>query len=157
MKICLIGNFSKRSDEGLRKLSRIYYNKLSIENEILAFHTKDFLNPYNILTFLSFKANIIQHICGPSIRGLLLLKLLKLISLSKPKTFLLASRPLIGNRFRLLSLLKPDFFLTQSKAFEEIAQHTGCRTIFFSKWRRMRRILSNHLESKGFLPEKKLI
>lgn len=129
MKICLLGEYSGNLDEAMRKTSFHLAEELRKHHQVLTldlrnFYTKDFWENIKI-----FNPEIVHHIHGPSIRGLVLLKLIsfhchaKTVISAMHWEFSFLSK-------RLIPMFKPDIILVQSRETEEMFKKIGLKTYF---------------------------
>ena len=131
MKICLIGDFSGTPDEGMKNVSRTTYEFLSSNHEILVLTGRTIIQPSVFRRFIGFKPQIVHYLHGPTIRSLVMLKMLQSIPGQRLKTVVSATRPYFSRATRpLVPLLKPDLILTQSERFERFFRQHGCRVAF---------------------------
>jgi len=131
MRILLFGDTSGNLDEGMKKITLELYKKLSERNQVLIVEPRKMFN----LTFWrkvrSFSPNILHYVPGPTIRSLIFLKIVKVLSGSKPKTVVSATKPYFSILSRqFIRFLKPNFVLTQSLKFEKFFQKYGCKVDF---------------------------
>lgn len=143
MRICLLGDFTGKSDEGMKNISKTVKIKLSSRQEVLALNSRDALKKTFLDTIRSFRPEVIHYLHGPTIRSLIILKLAKILSGNKPKTIVSATRPYFSKYSSwAIPLLKPDLVLTQSRQFESFFKKKGCRVEF----------LPNGVDCKKFAP-----
>lgn len=128
MRICLLGNFSGRPDEGMKNISYHLSNTLSQNNKVLSFNPSSAFSSNFWRKIKEFNPQIIHYLHGPSIRSFLLTKLLKEYCKSdRVKTVLSAPRPEITYfSKRFVPLLKPDLILIQSLKSENFFKSLGC-------------------------------
>lgn len=143
MRICLLGDFTGKPDEGMKNISKTVRDKLSLKQEVLALNSRDVLKRSFLNNIRSFRPEIIHYQHGPTIRSLIILKLAKIFSGNKPKTIVSATRPYFSKYSRwAIPLLKPDLILTQSSQFESFFKERSCRVEF----------LPNGVDCKKFAP-----
>ncbi len=132
MRLCLVGNFSGTPDEGMKKISQTLKAKLSINNEVLTFTIKDLLKPVNIQFLREYSPHIIHYLHGPTIRSLVILKLVKFLVRANVKVVVSATKPYFPKSIHwLVPLVLPDLLLTQSQKFEKFFVQFGAKIKFF--------------------------
>ena len=130
MKICLIGEYAGDLDEGMRKVSFHFAEKLSKEHQVLTSDLRNVFTKEFWKDIKNFNPNIIHYIHGPSIKSFVLLKMLS-FRCRNAKTVMSAMHP--GFSFlskRFIPLFKPNLILIQSYETEEIFKNLGCKTEF---------------------------
>ncbi len=143
MRICLLGDFTGKPDEGMKNISKTVMDKLSSRQDVLALNSRDVLKKTFLDNIQTFQPEMIHYLHGPTIRSLIILKLAKIFSGNKPKTIVSATRPYFSKYSRwAIPLLKPDLILTQSSQFESFFKERGCRVEF----------LPNGVDCKKFTP-----
>lgn len=143
MRICLLGDFTGKPDEGMKNISKTVRDKLSLKHDVITVNSRNVLKKTFVNTIQSFRPGIIHYLHGPTIRSLIILKLAKILSENKPKTIVSATRPYFSEYSRwAIPLLKPDLILTQSSKFETFFKERGCRVEF----------LPNGVDCKKFDP-----
>lgn len=143
MRICLLGDFTGKSDEGMKNISKTVRDKLSLKQDVLALNSRDILKRTFLDNIQTFQPEIIHYLHGPTIRSLVLLKTLKIVSGNNVKVISSATRPYFSKCSRwAIPLLKPDLVLTQSRQFESFFKERGCRVEF----------LPNGVDCKKFTP-----
>jgi len=131
MRICLLGDFMGNPDEGMKNVSKTIRDKLSLKHNILALNSRDVFKKGFVKSIRSFQPEIIHYLHGPTIRSLVLLEGLTIISGNKAKTISSATRPYFSKYSRwTIPLLKPDLILTQSSKSESVFKKMGCRVEF---------------------------
>ena len=132
MRIFLLADFTGNPDEGMKNVSRNIKNRLSLRHNILALNSRDVSTKIFLKKIRSFQPEIIHYLHGPTIRSLIILKLLKFLTGNKSKTISSATKPYFGNvTRRVLPLLRPDLILTQSLIWEELFKRNGFKIRFF--------------------------
>lgn len=130
MKICLLGEYNGNLDEGMRKVSFHFTEKLSKHHEILPLDLKDVFSKAFWKDIRDFNPQLIHYIFGPSLRSFVLLKI---ISFYCPgaKTVMSAMHPYFSSLSKyLIPPLKPNLVLAQSYEMEGIFKKLGCKTEF---------------------------
>jgi glycosyltransferase involved in cell wall biosynthesis len=165
MRICLLGDFSGTPDEGMKNVSRTTYEFLSVKNEVINITARDMVKPSVILRLRKFNPQIIHYLHGPTIRSLVLLKIIGSIFCRNAGIVVSATRPYFSKFTRfLIPYLKPDLALTQSMKFEAFFKHHGWRVAFYpngvdcNKFAPVDGTAKKHLREKYGLPlDKKII
>jgi len=143
MRICLLGDFSGKPDEGMKNISKTVRDKLSSRQQVLALNSRDVLKRSFLNDIRSFRPEVIHYLHGPTIRSLIIVKLAKLLSGNNARTVCSATKPYFSRVSRsLLPLLKPDLILTQSLIWEEFFKSKGFRIHFFP----------NGIDTSKFIP-----
>jgi len=143
MRICMLGDFKDRPDEGMKNVSRNTRDRLASKHHVLPCNSQDILKKKYLENIRLFQPEIIHYLHGPTIRSLIILKLLKSFCGKKPKTVITATRPYFSKYSRrAVRLFKPDLTLTQSSRFEHFFKQNGFRVKFFP----------NGVDSKKFTP-----
>lgn len=131
LKILLIGSFTGREDEGFSHLSNRFQLYFSKYYDIKCLNTYDAIKPYSIQSIFQFKPDIIHYLTGPTIRSLIILKIIKLLSINKAKTVVSATRPYLSTKsLKLIKFFKPDMILTQASKWDDIFSDSGIPTSF---------------------------
>jgi glycosyltransferase involved in cell wall biosynthesis len=147
MKICIFGNYSNTLDEGM---ANVTYNMYTVLKSKYANYDVRLLNIKNVKSTRFWKAifkmrpDIIHYVPGPTIKGLLLVKLISLLTSSR--TVITATQPSLPHNIffskLVLPLLKPDIVLVQSDNSE-----TFFRNINYNA-----RFLANGVDTDRFVP-----
>ncbi len=131
MRICLIGDFSGTPDEGMKNVSRTTYEHLAARHDVLVLTARTIFKPAVLRRFLNFRPGIVHYLHGPTIRSLVLLKVMRFLVGREAQTVVSATRPYFSKFTRwLVPFLKPDLILTQSAKFERFFKHHGFRVAF---------------------------
>ena len=144
MRICLVGEFSGKLDEGMRNVTQCLSRELSKNHKTLLLDVK---NTYNLdfwTAIKSFRPEIIHYVHGPTIFSFIIVRIIRSRH-PDAKIVMSAMHPGFYG-FRGLSygpsyaassilksfipLLKPDLLLTQSETSERMFNNLGCRTCF---------------------------
>lgn len=119
MKICLLGDFSGTPDEGMKNISQTFLRKLSVNHQMLTSGLRDLLNPLTVVKLRKFSPEIIHYLHGPTIRSLVILKLVKFFLRPDVKVVVSATRPYFPKSVSwLIPFVLPDLILVQSQRFE---------------------------------------
>lgn len=161
MKICLIGESSGNLDEAMRKTTYYYSDLLSHNHQVIL------LDPRNIFSIIfwrslcKFNPDIIHYLHGPTIKSLMLLKLIS-VYCPDSKIVISAMRPFLSRISKeFVRLLKPDLVLTQSTKSDNMFKNFGCQTEFvpsgvdLNKFKPISSCTKNFLKSKYGLDNNK--
>jgi glycosyltransferase involved in cell wall biosynthesis len=145
MRVCLIGGFSGKPNEGMINVSNTIKEMLSFKHDIICLSPREIFSKKNIEKIRNFQPEILHYLHGPTIRSFIILKIAKLVAGSKAKLVCSATRPFFSEfSRRAVTLLKPDLILTQSVNFE----------VFFSRRRCNVHFLPNGVNCEKFYPVK---
>ncbi len=129
-RVVLIGDFIGTPDEGMKNVSATLYNRLAKNNRIIFMNPGQALSVYTLIRLRMFNPAIIHYLHGPTIRSLIILAFLKIVT--GAKTVVSATRPYLPAWTRILfPLVTPDLVLTQSGDFEAFCRSKGTRVSFF--------------------------
>ena len=132
MRICLIGDFSGRPDEGMKKVSMNLRKRLSERHAVLAVNTREVPRGGTVRRIRRFRPQVIHYIHGPTIRSLVLVKALALLCPGRPRTVVSATKPYFsGWSGRLVPFVRPDRVLIQSLLWESFFRDRGVPVAFF--------------------------
>jgi len=132
MKICLLGDFLGTPDEGMKNISHTLKDKIGKRHDLMAFGLKEVLSLSNIKKLRVFSPQIIHYLHGPTIRSLIILRLVKLLVGSNVKIVVSATRPYFPKSVKwLIPYVIPDLFLTQSQRFEKFILKYNAKISFF--------------------------
>jgi glycosyltransferase involved in cell wall biosynthesis len=130
MKIAILGSYSKLLDEGMANVSYYVYRNLSSKYTGVCL-----LNVQNVYSvkfwrdILAFKPNLIHLFPGPTVKGLILVKLIRLLTGSR--SVVSATQPILPKYFKIFSsFLRPDIVIVQSKKSEILFNSLNYKTIF---------------------------
>jgi glycosyltransferase involved in cell wall biosynthesis len=144
MKICILGSYSNRSDEGMANVSFNLYQFLKLtcdKNEIILLDLNDILKFVFWKKFFSFRADILHFIPGPTLQGIALAKILQKIKRSK--LVISATKPDLPGFFKRIAwLFRPDLIIVQSDKSEEMFKAVKYKTIF----------IPNGVDTNRFVP-----
>jgi glycosyltransferase involved in cell wall biosynthesis len=133
MKICILGAYSGRLDEGMLNVSHnVYKNLHSIiyPNNLFELNVQGVYGITFWKDILAIRPDIIHYFQGPTLKGLILVKLIQLITRSR--SVISATKPVIPTKyFRIISFLfKPDVVIVQSKKSENLFENIKYKTTF---------------------------
>jgi len=168
MKICLLADWSRERDEGMKKVAHYLREGLSQNHEVLPLDPRQGFNTKFWKRLSSFQPQIVHYLPGPSIASFFFTKAVK-ICFPGIKTVMSALHPSFydGQGFsygwsyvlsprlkRLVPWLKPDLLLVQSLRAEALFQGLGCHTAFLPNGVDTRRFCPPQPKEKGVLREK---
>ena len=144
IKVCILGSYSGRLDEGMANVSYYIHTNLSSRYPNLSFLNIERLTTLKFWSHIfGVRPDIIHYIPGPTLKGLIFVKLIQL--LTRSRTVISATQPTIPrNRlFKVISsLLKPDIVLVQSEKSETMFNDINYKTKF----------LPNGVNTERFIP-----
>ena len=154
MKICLIGEYSRNLEEGMRKTVFYLSKELSKHHQVLTLDIKKLLSKDFWRKTKSFDPQIIHYILGPSVKSFIIIKSLAFYC-KNAKTVISATHP-SSFRFskKIISFLKPDLVLTQSDESERVFIDLGCKTEFLPSGVDIERFVPSSKDVKEGLREK---
>jgi glycosyltransferase involved in cell wall biosynthesis len=135
VRICLIGNISGPSDEGMKKVAHTLGATLGNIHEVLLLHVGEIASRSFWLKLKKFKPDIIFYIGGPSLITFMISRFTrnycKFFNGKRPIVVIFALHPLLPPILeRTSKYLKPDLMLVQSYQTEEKFQKFGMQTQF---------------------------
>ena len=143
MRVCLIGGFCEKINEGMINVSHTIKEMLSYKHDILYLSPSEILSKNTIDKIKNFQPEILHYLHGPTIRSFIILKIAKLVAGPSAKSVCSATRPFFSDfSRRAVGLLKPDLVLTQSARFEDFFRRMGCHVQF----------LPNGVDCQDFCP-----
>jgi glycosyltransferase involved in cell wall biosynthesis len=130
LKISILGSYSDLLDEGMANVSYNVYKNLRSRYKLLSL-----LNVQNVYSLkfwrdiLVIRPNIIHYFPGPTLKGLVLVKLIQLLTGSR--SIVSATQPILPKYFKIISsFLKPDIVIVQSNKGENLFKSLNYKTIF---------------------------
>jgi len=147
MKICLLGEYSDRLNEGYKNIALNLSKALSENHEVMRFNVKKMYSLGFWRQVKQFKPQIAHYLTAPTVGSLIILKIL---SMNWPRTKTVASSlhpyslDILRNSvlLKVVSMLKPDLILVQSAEIEETLKKIGFNTEF----------LPNGVDTERFTP-----
>lgn len=131
MKILLLGTITGNLDEGMKNSTYHLYNHLSKKYDMFIVCPRKVISPLMIIKIICFNPDIIHYLHGPTIRSLIITKILG--RCLRVKTIISATQPNLGRLgFFFLRLSKPDYFIVQSPQVEKQFIELGCKTKFIT-------------------------
>lgn len=143
LRICLIGSYAGRIDEGMANVSYYLYDSLkSLANIHVSLVN---LNNVQSIGFwkkiLALRPDVLHYIPGPTVRGLILAKFLQ--KLTRSKLVVSATKPVLPQSFaKIAGLLAPDITIVQSDESEKLFKNIGFWTTF----------VPNGVDTQRFIP-----
>ena len=163
MKICLVGEYSGRLDEGMKNITFYLTRELSKHNKVLNLNPKAALSLGFWRKVKNFRPHIIHYIPGPSLQSFILARALAL-NYGRAKVVMSAFHPAISSfSKRFIPSLKPDIVLIQSYRTEKMLSDLDCRTAFLpsgvdvKKFSTVSAITKDKLREKYGIDRKKFI
>lgn len=141
-KICIVGDFSKNQDEGLKNIAYNITRNLSRErNELLKADINQIFRLHFWKTLKQFKPDIIHYINGRTLQGFILLKILGIFT--NAITIMSAFHPdIFSVSNKSIQIFKPDLILIQDKKNETKFKQVKCQT----------ELLPNGVDTEKFKP-----
>lgn len=130
MKICILGNFTGRLDEGMGNVAyHLHHHIKKNKTETILIN----VNQYTSLSFWknirSFQPDILHLIPGPTTKLLILLKILKILTHSK--TIISATKNALKDSFKKTAkFLEPDGVIVNSEKTEKFFKSINYKTKF---------------------------
>jgi glycosyltransferase involved in cell wall biosynthesis len=132
MRICLLGEFKGKLDEGMRKTSFNILNLLKEKHEVLSLDLREIFKRDFWSAVKSFEPDLIHYLHGSSFRSFLVLRMIfKMTHSSKSVMSIMRLMPSSILRFASLLNLKPDLLLVPSKNLCEYLKKIKIRAEFF--------------------------
>ncbi len=126
LKVALVGHFNSNLDEGVRNVSK--YLAGALKNSDVQVEQIDINSLFLFKKIFLFKPDILHFILSPTIRGLIISKMISSIYIT-PKYVLSAIHPNIPQK-KWLSIFKPDLCFTQSHESDYLFKSLGFKTFF---------------------------
>ena len=152
MKIVIIGDSTPPLDEGMKKVASAISTEISNYSPSLLLSPFDFGKVYFWQSLRKFSPDIIHYIPGPSLFSFIFLRILK--QWTTAKTVLSMSHPDKKLIKHIVSGLKPDLILFQSKRTEFLYNHLADRHEFLFNGVDLDRFKPIALTQKAALREK---
>ena len=130
MKICMIGKYLENLEEGMRNVSFHLAKELTKRHQVLTLDLRAIFTMAFWKDITVFNPDIVHYFYGPSIKSILLLKVISLYCRdAKTVTFaILPDFSFLSKQF--IPVFKPDLVLIQSFETEEFFKKLGCKTEF---------------------------
>lgn len=133
MRICLLSEYAGIVDEGMRNIAFYLERGLSQRHPVLhlcILPSRRLLSPRLWVRLRAFQPQVIHYIPGPSLKGLVFLRFLKLLN-PGARTVVTASHPFFSPLSRrFIPYFKPDLVLTPYPQGEGLFARAGCLTRF---------------------------
>jgi len=135
LRICLIGDLSEPTDEGMKKVAHKFALTLSRNHEVLPLHVKSVFLPGFWLRLREFRPEIIFYVGGPSLISFIIARAACIYCAltvgKRPKVVIFALHPLLPFVLEHAStLIQPDLILVQSYHSEKRFRKLRLRTRF---------------------------
>lgn len=154
MRICLIGRFAPYLDEGTRNVGIYLARELLRRHDVITRRPDDVFSKGFWNDMKAFNPQIVHYVAGPTIFSFMITKALSFYC-KDAKTVMSAILPLVPSYLkRIVSLLKPDLILTQSRQSDEMFTSLGFRTVFLPNGVDIKRFAPVDEKTKGALREK---
>lgn len=137
MKVCLIGEFSPRRDEGYRNVIQNLSEGLDGMVDTTTINTRQPRLGELVREVREFRPDIIHYFSAPTLSSLALTRLARASSGTGARTVVSSLHPngfkMIGNPATraLASLMRPDLVLTQNARYDRALNALGYRTLPF--------------------------
>ncbi len=132
MKLCLLGGFGGKADEGMKKIA------CQLERELARWHQVIALNPMHVFRrdfwtrIKAFEPDIVHYIPGPSIKSFIVVWIISRV-FPAARTVMSAPLPLIsGLSARFARFFGPTVMLAQSRGMEDTFRRWGLTTRYLS-------------------------
>ena len=106
MRICILGSYSGRADEGMANVWYNLYHNLRLvynDSEIELLDLNDIKKMKFWRKFLAFKPDILHYIPGPTLKGLAFAKIFQ--KLTGSKLIISATKPVLPHFFKRIAWL----------------------------------------------------
>ena len=155
MRVCLIGDFSGKLEEGMQLVAFHLTEELSKCHKVLSSDPRDIFSRSFWREIKLFNPQIIHYLSGPSIISFIIMKKLSALCEKNTKKVMSAIHPNLPSFSKgFLPLLKPDLILTLSYETEKMFTNLGCRTEFLPLGVDTEKFLPISAETKGELRKK---
>lgn len=160
MKICLLGEFGGKNDEGYKNIAHNMSRQLSKKNDVLNINVKRMNQIQFWNQIREFKPDIIHYLTAPTLSSFAVLKTAKILGNKDTKLVISSLHPyslkLLKNPAlkKIIPLIKPDIVLTQSNEVETALRGMGCDTEFLPNGVDIERFTPVSVEIKQDLRDK---
>jgi len=114
LKICLIGEFGHKLDEGMKNTAAHYFTELDKKEHVIKLDVHDINKIHFWRSIRMFKPNIIHYIPGPTLTSFIMVKLISTL-FPNAKIVMSAMNPSFNISFaKIIQITKPDRILVQS-------------------------------------------
>lgn len=144
MKVCVIGDFSRNLDEGLKNISYYTARSLSQKEGVVCYEAniKKILSMSRLREIREFHPDIIHYIPGATNKTILFLKFLKWYLNGHPKVVLSVQLPIFDDSIFYLSNFTPDLVIASSNSLKKRLDLLNLQSI----------CLPNGVDSTKFVP-----
>jgi glycosyltransferase involved in cell wall biosynthesis len=134
MRVCFLGEFSNRRDEGYRNVIQNTSELIGRKAETISISTKPLKLGQVVSKVREFRPDIIHYFTAPTLSSLMVTRAAKIASGNGTKTIVSSLHP---NGFRMVrnplarsaaSLIKPDLMITQNAEFDGMVKALGYKT-----------------------------
>lgn len=142
LRICFLGDFENRLDEGMTNVSFHLYNQIKKKySNTLYINLNEIFSIKFWKKIKKFNPHLIHLVSGPTIKLMILLKIVQIICNSK--TVVSATKSSLSTSFKKISkIFKPNLIIVNSKNSETFFQSINYETKF----------LPNGVDTKKFMP-----
>jgi len=144
IRVCILGDFSKDRDEGLKNIAHHLSKNLGDIKEVRVMEAdlNEAANPAFFFRIRAFRPDIIHYIPGPTNRSFVFLRVLKSILCKRTKIVLSAVYPIFDDTVLRLLRLRVDHVFCASKRLQRRFSRLGINTS----------ILPNGVDINKFVP-----
>lgn len=130
MRICLLGDISGNSDEGMKNVTRHLYHELSKRHNVLTVIPRKAVLQSQLKRIQEFGPEIIHYVHGPSLKSFIMVRFLARYC-NSARMVMSATKPMLSFLSKIaIPILKPDLMLVQSHRNERMFKKLGCKTEF---------------------------
>lgn len=126
MKILLLGDITGYIDEGMKNTTFYFKKELEKNHKVMVVHPRHTIR-FGILKKIKiFNPDIIHYIHGPTPKSFIVTKILSFLN-PQALTVISVPKPIVsvGIKKWIVTLLKPDIFLLQSRRNEDVFKRSG--------------------------------
>lgn len=145
MRICLLGHYGKKTDEGVRSIAKSLYINLKKNHQVSKFDVSKFFGSLGQIK--RFNPDVVHIIVGPSTISSFILTKFAQIFVGKP-VIMSAPQPTRFHFEGLIRFLKPDLILVQSDDSDKRFRSYGCKTHFLPAGVDLKRFKPTNNEEK---------
>jgi glycosyltransferase involved in cell wall biosynthesis len=130
-RICILGSYSGRVDEGMANVSYYLYNNLKsvYDAQYLLLDLTQIRTWKFWKSLFTFRPDILHYIPGPTLQGMFFAKTLQI--LTRSKLIISATKPDLPTFFRKVAwLIRPDIVIVQSAKSENQFENVKYKTKF---------------------------
>jgi glycosyltransferase involved in cell wall biosynthesis len=154
LKICFLGDFENRLDEGMTNVSFHLYEEIKKEYPNTVYLSlKQIFSPKFWKQIRKFNPDLVHLVSGPTVRLLILLKIIQITC--KSKTVVSSTKSSLKGSFKKISkFLKPNLVIVNSKKSEDFFKSINFKTKFFPNGVDTRKFIPVTKEQKNQLRKK---